>query len=113
MWKKIYSHLKAKGFAVYSPGQHTGLCASSYVVLKDSGSNAFAGTNQVGYALMDVIIYHPAGKYSTLGDYVKSIRSAMKEIPEARFTGYETPVLMEEEKQGYTTSLQYQIMKRI
>lgn len=113
MWKKIYLHLKGKGIGVYSPGQHAGLCTSSYVVLKDAGANAFAGTNQVGYTIMDVIIYHPVGKYSTLADYVQSIRSAMKEIPEARFTGYETPVLMEEEKQGYTTSLQYQILKRI
>ncbi|MZQ76206.1 MAG: hypothetical protein GT589_08675 [Peptoclostridium sp.] len=113
MWKAIYLHLKSKGLAVYSPGQHSGPCTSSYVVLRDAGVNAFAGTNQVGYALMDVIVYHPVGQYSTLGDYVQSIRSAMKKIPEARFTGYETPVLMEEEKQGYTTSLQYQIMKRI
>ena len=113
MWKKTYKHLKSKGFKVYSPGQHQGICNESYIVLRDGGGNRVAGSYKLGWSVIDVIIYHPQDKYSSLGDYVESIKTAMKEIKELKFTGLQTPGLIEEDKQAHTTSLQYQILKRL
>lgn len=113
MWQKTYKHLESKGFKVYSPGQHTGSCTESYIVLRDAGGNRTAGSRRLGWGLIDAIIYHPVNNYSTLGDYAKSVKAAMNEIKELQFTGLQTPVLIEEEKQAHTTSLQYQLLKRL
>lgn len=113
MWNKVYLHLKSKGIKVYSPGQHKGLCEDSYVVLRDGGGDSFAGTNKVGQSILDVIIYHPNNRYSSLDSYKKEVKKYLEEVKGIRKTGFETPVLMEDEKQAYTTSIEYQILKRL
>lgn len=37
MFKKIYKHLKNKGFNVYSIGQHQGLCIEPFLVIFEKG----------------------------------------------------------------------------
>lgn len=113
MFVKVFTHLQDKEIKVYSPGHHEGLCKESYVVLQDSGTNAFAGTNKLGFSVLDVIIYHPMNKYSTLFNYVKEVKEYIKEVKDLRYGGYESPVLLDSEKQAYTTSIQYQVQKKL
>ena len=113
MWNKTYLHLKSKGINVYSPGQHKGLCTESYVVLRDGGGDSFAGTNKVGYSILDVIIYHPNNRDSSLGSYKKEVKKHLEEVKGLKKTGFETPVVMDDDKQAYTTSIEYQILKRL
>lgn len=113
MWKTTYQHLKAKGVNVYSPGQHKGLCAESYVVLRDGKSSAFAGTNKVGYSVLEVHIYHPMARYSSLKDYKEMVKGHLKELDYLRYTGNETPAIIDDGKQAHAIFIDYQVLKRL
>ena len=113
MFDKVFNHLKGKGVKVFAPGQHKGLCKESYVVIKESGTSAYPGTNKLGYTILDVMIFHPISQYSTLSDYVKSIKGYLKEIKDLRYGGNESPDVIDDEKQAHTRSIQYQVQKKL
>lgn len=112
-WKDIYLHLKGKGVDVYSIGQKEGTCKSAYVVLTENGTFKFAGTRKQGYSLVDVIVYYPMPYYSKVNEYVEQIKGYMKELDFVRFTGTETPIIVDDDFGAYTTSLEYQNLKQL
>ncbi|MBV4426502.1 hypothetical protein KM802_14755, partial [Clostridium tyrobutyricum] len=59
VWERVFLLLKSKGVDVYSPGQHEGKCTSPYVVVKNTGTMGFQGSNQIGSQTLDIIIYCP------------------------------------------------------
>jgi hypothetical protein len=113
MWQVIYDKLKEKGLNPYAPGQHTGICNTKYVVVKEQTQAPFFNNNKVGYRLVDLILFVPVASYVQVEPYAKLIKAAMKELPQLRYTGNETPVIVDDEKQAYTTSIEYQILKRL
>ncbi|BFN04371.1 hypothetical protein [Clostridium tetani] len=112
LWQKIYLHLKKLGYKVYSPGQKRDKCTESYLVIKENGTYAL-NSNVNGYKLFDIIIYHPMSNYSTMEFYVENIKQAMKDITELRPTGNETPAIIDEKIEAYTTSIEYQQFKSL
>lgn len=112
-WHDIYLHLKSKGIEIYSQGQKTDTCQSNYVVLKDNGQYGIAGSYKTGYSLIDVIIFCPINKYSQVEGYKTELKGYMKELQGIKPTGNETPVIIDDSVKAYTTSIEYQILKRL
>ena len=112
LWQKINLHLKKLGYEVYAPGQKRDKCTDSYVVIKEGGTYAL-NSNVNGYKLFDIIIYHPMSNYSSMEFYVENIKQALKEIKELRPTGNETPAIVDNKVEAYTTSIEYQQFKRL
>lgn len=112
-WADVYLHLKSKGIDIYSPGQKTSTCTSPYVVVTDNGQYGMAGAHRNGYSLIEVIVYIPLNKYSQIEGYKTQIKNYIKELTGIKATGLETPVIIDDFVKAYTTSIQYQILKKI
>lgn len=112
-WSTVYLHLKSYDIDVYSPGQKTGTCDSKYVVVRDAGQNSMAETRKLGYSIIDLILFVPLTQYSQIEGYKEEIKSYMKELDSIKATGLETPVMIDESVNGYTVSVEYQILKRL
>nr|WP_152752784.1 hypothetical protein [Clostridium estertheticum] len=113
LWQKIFLHLEKKRYEVYSPGQKRDKCEATYVVIKENGIHGQDGGNKLGFKAFDIIIYHPISNYSSMEFYVENIKKALKEIKELRATGTETPAIIDDEVQAYTTSIEYQALKTL
>lgn len=112
LWQKTYLHLIKSGYEVYSPGQKRDKCINPYVVIKENGTHALAG-NVSGYKLVDIIIYYPLDKYSSMEFYIDNIKNTLKKIDELRPTGNETPSIVDDEVNAYTASIEYQQFKSL
>ena len=66
-----------------------------------------------GYRLIDIIAFVPVASYISIKPYAEEIKAAMKELPFLRYTGNETPVITDDEVKAYTTSIEYQIIKKL
>ena len=113
MWQKIYSKLQEHGLNPYPPGKHVGECKERYCVIKEQTQSAYFNARAVGYRAYDLILFVPWSSYVAIGPYVQVVKEAMRELPALRYTGTETPVIVEDEKKAYSTSLVYQAMKRL
>lgn len=113
MWKIIYDKLKQKGLSPYAPGQHSGLCLTPYCVIKEGTQMPSLQSNKLGQKVIDIIIFVPVNSYIALDPYVKSIRSALKELPYLRKTGFETPAITDDDKKAHTMSIEYTIIKKL
>lgn len=113
MWKTIFDKLKEKGLNPYAPGQHEGLCDKPYCVVKEGTQIPSIQSNRVGQRVLDVIVFVPISSHIALEPYMKSIRSALKELPNLRKTGFETPAVTDDDKKAYTTSIEYIIQKKL
>lgn len=111
MIKKIYTALKEAGLNPFWPGKHQGECTQRYCVVKESNQVPFFNANRVGYRIIDIIVFVPISSYIQMEPYVQEIKSELKGLP-LRYTG-ETPVIPDDEKKAYTTSIQYQVLKRL
>lgn len=109
-WNTLYSHLKNKGFSVYSPGQHKGECLSPYVVARFSGRSpvgTFTST-QDNYELM---CYVPRDKYSLIQQYSESVKEAMRGLyPLFVLTGFETAAYYDDTVKAHMVSIEYRNM---
>jgi hypothetical protein len=114
VWERVFLFLKSKGIDVYSPGQHQGKCTSPYVVLKNTGTMGFQGSNQIGSQTLDVIVYCPRSNYSDMEPYTVQIQSFLSELKEyIRPTGNITPVILDDNVNGYTQSIEYQTFQKL
>lgn len=113
MTLRIYTKLKNDGVDVYFPGQHKGICQSPYTVIRKDAQLTYAGTNKLGQRIVDIMIYCPIKSYKAAEDYVKDIRKYMEGFNFLRKTGFETPWMVEDDIEAYSTSLQYTIIKEL
>ncbi|MBC2579993.1 hypothetical protein [Clostridium sp. DJ247] len=109
-YRRIYAYLKESGYDVYSIGQKTGKCEKEYIVIKENGTS---GNEYVGYSLVDIIIFYPLSKYSEMELYVKNIKKLLKDLKFLQFTGNITSSIVDRDVEAYTSSIQYQIFKKI
>ncbi|AKA70134.1 hypothetical protein [Clostridium scatologenes] len=109
-YRRTYDYLKENNIDVYSIGQKTGECKKEYVVIKENGTS---GNEYIGYGLIDIIIFFPINRFSEMELYVKQIRKLLKDLKFLQFTGNITPGIVDTDVKGYTTSIQYQIFKKI
>lgn len=106
-WGDIFTHLKNKGFNVYSPDQHKGECIEPYVVVKDAGLSGLVAVSS-SQKLYDLMCYVPLNKYSDLEPYVDSVETAMDELyPVFRPVHYRTPSFLDDTVKAHMISTQY------
>lgn len=113
MWKTIFDKLREKGLNPYAPGQHEGLCDKSYCVVKEGTQIPSIQSNRLGQRVVDIIVFVPLSSYIALEPYMKQIRVALKELPNLRKTGFETPAITDDDKKAYTSSIEYVIIKKL
>lgn len=107
MYEAIRKTLAAAGIDAYAPGQHKGDCVSPYVVIKDDGQSEIVGTAAKRNTI-DIIIYAPMAWYSKIAGIVSDVQAALKQIHGLHDTYYQSPVLADDDKNAYTTSLRYE-----
>ena len=113
MWQVVYNKLKDKGLNPFPPGKHTGECLERYCVVRDGSQSPSVTGNRTGYGLIDIILFVPIASYIQVKPYVQAVRAAMQELPNLRKTGSETPVITDDEVKAYTTSIEYQVLKKL
>lgn len=113
MWKDIFDKLKEENLNPYPPGQHKGECEELYCVVKESEQIPFMQSNRLGQQAIDIIVFVPLASYIELDPYVKKIRTALKELSNLRKTGFETQAIPDSDKQAYTKSIEYTIIKKL
>lgn len=106
MFEKVYRNLKNKGFDVYSIGQHQGKCTDPFIVIKEHEPMEKVGS---GYNnnLLKLICYYPFGKYSNVKPFRESIELVMDELKEFDREFVSNPVMIDNEKNAYFFTLQY------
>ena len=112
-WQNIYKHLKAKGFDVYSPGQHNGDCTAPYVVVRDAGLSRLSefSSKQARY---DLLCYVPQDQFSTLEPYVDDVEAAMKDLyPAVVSMHFRTSSFLDDTVKGHMVSTQYRNNRKI
>lgn len=113
MWQNIYTKLKEKNLNPYAPGQHNGECEEPFVIIREGTQIPSIQSNRVGQRVVDIIVFVPLNSYIAIDPYVKRIRAALKELPYLRKTGLETPVITDDGKKAYTSSIEYVIIKKL
>lgn len=113
MWKVIFDKLKEKGLNPYPPGKHKGVCNERYCVVKENSQVPYFNSNKLGYRLIDIILFVPLNSYTQVEPYINEVREAMKELAFLRKTGNETPIITDDDKKAFTTSIEYQIIKKL
>lgn len=108
---KLYEYLKNEGFEVYFIGQHTGICNTNYIVLKDGGSTSLTGKN--GSSTIDVIFYIPKNKFSNSRTFKSAVIESIKEFGELRYTGVETSIVADDDKKALTFSVIYENLRKM
>lgn len=113
MWQDIFNKLKEKNLNPYPPGKHEGLCKQPYCVVKEGNQIPSIQSNRLGQKKIDIIVFVPLSSYLALEPYMKQIRSALKELPNLRKTGNETPAVPDDIKEAYTASIEYTVIKKL
>lgn len=113
MLKTIYNHLKINNLNPYFIGQHKGECEESFVIIREGTQIPSINSSRIGQKIIDIIIFVPINSYVAIEPYVKKIKTALRELSYLRKTGLETPVITDDEKKAYTTSIQYVIQKKL
>lgn len=113
MWKEVYNKLKDNGLNPYPPGIHKGDCKIKYCVVIEGNQIPSISSNQIGQAILDVIAYVPNSDYPAIESYKKEIKDALKELPNLRKTGFETPPIVEDDKKAFSSSIEYVILKKL
>lgn len=112
-WKSIYSCLNNDGIDVYSPAQHQGDCISPYVVVKAKTVTKLSGYSSV-QAYYDILCYVPKDKYSTLEDFVSSVKTSLARLyPAIIYDGFETESFYDESVKGHMVSIQYRNNRKL
>ncbi len=114
MWTRIFDKLREKGLNPIPLGKHSGECTERYCVVKEQTQSAYFNARGLGYRTIDIIVFVPMASYIAVAPYVAEIKAAMRELrPDVRSTGTETPIITDDERKAYTTSIVYQVMKRL
>lgn len=112
-WGDIYTHLKNKGFDVYSPGIKVGECDSPYIVVKDNGGNKHPSFS-TNVDLYSVMCYVPKQKYSSLEPYCRKVKEVMKDLePMILYNGSETPSYYDDGVKAHMKSIEYKNYKKL
>lgn len=110
MLGKIFDTLQEKDIDVYFIGQHQGDCISPYVVIKDFGDNEISGIS-LDQNIIDFIIFCPIGRFEKVEEYVEEVKETLRSIEFLQDARYRSPILLDQDKKAYTTSMRYKRYK--
>mgnify|MGYP000865795364 CR=1 FL=1 len=107
----LYDFLIALGFDVYFVGQKTSDCTSNYVVIRDGITSAQYDSFNVGYTLVDIILYVPRNANSQMLPFKQQIKDALKAYKPLKYAGIETGTVSDDSVKGLTSSITYMWLK--
>ena len=113
MWKIIYDKLRENNLNPYAPGQHKGFCFKPYCIIKEGLQMPSIQSNKVVQKTIDIIVFVPIRSYKEIEPYVNKIRLVLKELKFLRKTGFESPIITDDEKKAYTMSIEYVLQKKL
>ena len=106
---ELFDFFTENGFDVYFIGQKKGNCTKKYIVIKDDGVMPIL-SNKTGVQIIDIIGYVPETRYTEIEEFKRNIKELMKGF-NARPTGKETPILLEDRIKAYSFIITYEIQK--
>ena len=106
---ELFDFFTENEFDVYFIGQKKGNCTKKYIVIKDDGVMPILG-NKTGVQVIDIIGYVPETRYTEIEEFKNNIKELMKGF-NARPTGQESPILLEDRIKAYSFVLTYEIQK--
>lgn len=109
----VIEYLIDNGIDAYPIGKHTGECKKEFVVVKQDSTTSQLGSRDLGYTIIDIILYVPIASYSKLESYGNKVINILKELKWLRSVGQWTPPIVDDEKKAYTFSIKYQVYKRM
>lgn len=111
-WQRLYQILSDSGWAVYSPGQHTGLCTEPYIVLRLAGTQDPEGISSY-FDLYELLLYVPYGRYSEIESAQKAIKSLMRAYcPVVAVYDDFDYTFNDDDVKGYQSSITYRVVKK-
>lgn len=110
---ELFDFLKNNNIEVFFIGQHKGPCRKEYVVIKDNGTKSQLGTNRVGATTVDLIFFVPINKFTRCEAFKREVKELLKSFKKVRYSGNETPIINDDEKESLTFSVLYQINKKL
>lgn len=112
-WGDIYDALKAAGYDVYSPSQHTGDCLKRYIVVKIETSSQIQRYSSVSQQY-DILMYIPKDEYSQFEDFVADVKKVMKTLePMIKPLNYQTPSYYDDSVKGHMISMLYRNSRKL
>lgn len=109
IFKELYLFLKENGVEVYSIGQHNGICDGYYVVIKENGTTGSVLNYKIDE--IELILYGKFEAYTVFLDYIDKITNLTKKIKKIKRIYEAQPIVYDDEKKAYTTSLFFKIDK--
>ena len=111
--ERIFDKLYEHELNPYFVGQHEGICEEDFVIVKDDGILNSINSNRLGQNIVDIILFVPIYDYTRMETYEKQVKNALKELGYLRSQGFKTPVIADDEKKAYTTSMRYVLQKKL
>lgn len=111
-WGDIFTHLKNKGYDVFSPGVKVGDCMEPYIVVVNNGSTSHVLASS-DVSLYSVICYVPKQRYGDLEPMVQAVKKCMVELqPMILPYGLETPSFYDDSYKAHMVSIEYKNYKQ-
>lgn len=111
---KIFEHLELKGIDVNFPNTHKGVVENPMVVILDMGQYPQYGNRVAGKTLIHLILHVPQDAYPDILALNRQVKEQMKCLKGiVRATGNETPTINDDVKKSYTSSIEYEVLKRL
>ncbi len=111
MFEIISKNLRDKGFEVYSVGEHKGFCKTPYVVIKDNGRKPYSKTG-VSFHSYEVMVFYPFGTFFQVQPFIDKVADTLSQLPFLKYSGHQTPVVIDPDVRAYTTSLGFTVYKQ-
>jgi len=108
---EVYDLLKNNNIETHFPGTKNGMCREPYVVIKGMGKYSTNGLT--GSGLIHMLIYTPKNNYEGVHTFVNTVKDILKPLSNLKFTGNETPIIVEDEIDAFTTSIEYEYFRTI
>lgn len=112
--RRIYDKLEEEGLNPCFPGQHNGLCREPYVVILHGGIIPSLSSRMVGQELIELLIYYPVQDgFVGFDNHVSIVKGGVSSLSFLRKTSNEGQVVVDNDKEAYTKSVEYVMQKKL
>lgn len=109
----IYTHLKSQGLSVYLPGQHTGDCISSYVVIKPGAVTKYLDLSS-SICYYEILCYTPQKYPTQIERYKEEVKKAMLGLsPMVKYADMETIPYYDDTVKAWMVDITYRNIKKV
>lgn len=109
---EVLSNIGTPEIKVHLPNMAKGTCKAPYVVVTDLGQSGDNSTF-VGNKTVEILVYVPRADYSAMGTTKDVIKLALKDEAWLKRTGGEQSTIYLDSIEGWMSSIEYKISKRL